>query len=516
MQQVRTSKIVDANGKPIQVREALSEEQTSRLGFIAKEFENHPSSGLTPRKLTNILQTAEHGNIIDQADLFEDMEEKDAHLQADLSKRKRAILDLAWDLKPPRNATTQEESQVEEVKEWIEDMEDFEDHLFDMGDAIGKGFSNLALNWQDIGKLKLPKLEHQPYRYFTIDEDDRNKILLRSENGKGEELWPFGWLTHVHKSKSGYVARGGLHRTLVWPYLFKMYALRDLAEFLEIYGIPMRLGTYPAGASDTEKRTLMNAVVGIGHNAAGIMPEGMAIEFVEAAKGQSDPYQFMLHWCESVQSKAILGGTLTSTAENTGLGSNLGDVHNEIRKDLLASDARQFAGTLTRDLIWPMIAINKPGADPLRAPRFKFITDEDEELNERADRDKTLFDMGYRLTEEKVAEVYGEGYERVEPKPNNQPEPNKAALAAAKAGDDNTELDGATDQLGGLTQPVIDQLYDRIKQLLNEVKTLEEFQDRLVEAFNFLDPDELVDVMQLGLALSELAGRYEVQENDRL
>nr|WP_169697819.1 DUF935 family protein [Methylophaga nitratireducenticrescens] len=43
------------------------------------------------------------------------------------------------------------------------------------------------------------------------------------------------------------------------------------------------------------------------------------------------------------------GGTLTSTAENTGLGSNLGDIHNEIRKDLLVSDAEQIAETINRD-----------------------------------------------------------------------------------------------------------------------------------------------------------------------
>nr|WP_321167236.1 DUF935 family protein [Pseudomonas aeruginosa] len=43
-----------------------------------------------------------------------------------------------------------------------------------------------------------------------------------------------------------------MFRVLVWPYLFKNYSVGDLAEFLEIYGIPMRVGKYPTGA--TEKR----------------------------------------------------------------------------------------------------------------------------------------------------------------------------------------------------------------------------------------------------------------------
>ena len=226
----------------------------------------------------------------------------------------------------------------------------------------------------------------------------------------------------------------------------------------------------------------------------------------------------MINWCESVQSKIILGGTLTSTAENTGLGSNLGDIHNEIRKDLLSSDAKQIAGTINRDLVWPIIALNIPGIDPRRAPRFEFITEEDEELNERADRDKTLFDMGFRLTKDKVVEIYGEGYELITaaPPPSNDAadKSTAATVAAAKAGDSQTQIDGVVDNLAKETQSPIDQFYTRIKQLLNDVQSLEEFQDRMVEAFAYLEPEQLADVIQMGLATAELAGRYEVAEND--
>lgn len=39
----------------------------------------------------------------------------------------------------------------------------------------------------------------------------------------------------------------------MWTYLFKNIAARDLAEFLEIYGLPTRVGTYSDGASEEEK-----------------------------------------------------------------------------------------------------------------------------------------------------------------------------------------------------------------------------------------------------------------------
>ena len=90
---------------------------------------------------------------------------------------------------------------------------------------------------------------------------------------------------HTHRSRSGCIARTGLFRVLAWPWLFKNFAVRDLAEFLEIYGLPLRLGTYNPNTSDDKARaTLLRAVIGIGHDAAAIVPEGMKIEFKEAAR----------------------------------------------------------------------------------------------------------------------------------------------------------------------------------------------------------------------------------------
>ena len=521
----RVSKIVDSQGQPIKVNESIHEEQTSRIGYINREFENHPSSGLTPRKLAGILSAAEQGDLTGQNDLFEDMEEKDGHIFADMSKRKRSILGLDWDIEPPLNATPAEKKAAEQLKEWLLDMEDFEDHLFDMADAIGKGYSMLEIDWQEQSGIMLPALTHRPARWFTVDDDDRNKLLLRNEGGKGDELWSFGWVQHVHKAKSGYVARSGLHRILAWPFLFKNYSVRDLAQFLEIYGIPARLGTYPSGASEEEKMTLLRAVVSIGHNAAGIMPQGMMMDFKEAAKGASDPFQFMIHWCESIQSKTILGGTLTSTAENTGLGSNLGDIHNEVRHDLLISDARQIAGTLTRDLLWPMAMLNIPGVDPNRKPRFKFITDEGEQLNERAVRDERLFNIGYQMTQEKVTEIYGEGYEPVQVENGKQDDTNstdEAATAVAKAGDNENELDNIdtspvssqvdllSDDAGNGVKSLVDVIADKVQQ----ATSLEALRDDLNASFNDLDDEALVNVMTMAFAAAELAGMYDVSEGN--
>lgn len=373
------SQILDADGRPI-TSEALAEPQTARTTALHRIFEEHPARGLTPANLNRILGAAEQGDLTAQHDLFRDMEDRDGHILTEMFKRKAALQGLDWTIVPPPDASSREKADAEWLSEIIASLE-LEDIILDAMDAVGHGFACQEVSWGSAGKEKLPvKFEHRPQSWFQLDRATRSQIRLKDNSADGAELWPFGWIVHVHKAKSGYLARGGIHRTLAWPYLFKNYSVRDLAEFLEIYGLPLRLGTYPIGASAREKSTLLNAVMSIGHAAAGIVPEGMAIDFKEAAKGQSDPFEFMIGWCENTQSKIILGQTLSADAKPTGLGSGVSNLHNEVRHDILAADARQVARSLTRHLVWPILAINRPGADPARCPKFRFDLGETEDL----------------------------------------------------------------------------------------------------------------------------------------
>ncbi|WP_054285938.1 DUF935 domain-containing protein [Gulbenkiania mobilis] len=389
--------ILDQYGSPIQ-HEVLTEPQTARVGWVTREFAEHPSRGLTPQKLHHILEDAEQGHLAAQADLFTDMEEKDGHIFAEMSKRKRAILTLDWSVEPPRNASAAEKKQAAQLQEWLQDMPDWDDFLLDCLDGVGHGFSAMEIEWQRLGREWLPKsLTHRPQRWFQALPHDGDSLRLRDGSLEGAELWPFGWVVHKHKAKSGYLTRAGLHRVLAWPYLFKNYSVRDLAEFLEIYGLPLRVGKYPAGSTKEEKATLLQAVAGIGHNAAGIIPEGMLIEFQNAASGSHDPFQAMMDWCERTQSKAILGGTLTSQADGKSSTNALGNVHNEVRHDLTVSDARQLEGTATRDLLYPLAVLNFGQVDPRRMPRLVFDTRQLEDISLYADSLPKLVGLGLKV-----------------------------------------------------------------------------------------------------------------------
>lgn len=392
------STLLDQYGQPID-RAVLREPQTAQpeLASLHGEYAGHPSRNLTPARLARIMAEAEYGTLYDQLDLFEDMEERDAHLYAEMQKRRMALLSVEWQVMAPHNPSAAEKSMADALREMVAGIEDFEDALLDIMDAVGKGYACLEIEWAQGGRQWRPhKLTARPQRWFKVDAATRTQLRLRDNSADGAALWPFGWIVHEHKAKSGYLSRAGLHRVLAWPYLFKHYATRDLAEFLEIYGLPLRVGKYPAGASDEEKSELLRAVVNLGHNAAGIMPQGMAIDFQKAADGTEGPFLAMISWAERSISKAVLGSTLTTQEGATGTQA-LGIVHNEVRRDILRSDARQVAATVTRDLLYPLAALNLGATDPRRVPKLVFDVAEPEDLQALAEHLPKLASAGVAI-----------------------------------------------------------------------------------------------------------------------
>lgn len=82
--------------------------QSAGDDFLYGDTASHPSTGLDIQRVYALFSAAEQGDIQAQSDLFTDMEERDGHLFAELSKRKRALLTLPFSVKPPPDATEAE------------------------------------------------------------------------------------------------------------------------------------------------------------------------------------------------------------------------------------------------------------------------------------------------------------------------------------------------------------------------------------------------------------------------
>jgi len=520
--------ILDQYGNPIDTG-ALKEPQTSRIATLENQFLTPMLGGLTPSRLSGILRAADDGDLTAQHRLFADMEERDAHLLCEIGKRKLAVMDLDWDIVPPRNATAKEKADAEWVKEVLTDAVDpIEDLYLAAMDGVGHGFAAVELEWRQEGREWLPAFHPRPQEWFRLDRL-RRELRLQDHQADGAALQPFGWVLHTHgKAKTGYLGRMGLHRALVWPFLYKAYSLGDFAEFLETYGLPIVLGKYHQGASKEEKASLMRAVTALGHDARAIMPTDMAIEIQKVTTdGSGTPHLAMIDWADRAQSKAVLGQTTSSEARATGLGSGVAQVHADVRDDIRNADARQIAGTITRDLIYPLLALNRGGIDSLkRCPRLVFDTGEAEDMAAYAEALPKLVGVGMRIPEEWAREKLriplpadGDAVLQVaapasvlspelRPAPGQKTPADKAALAAMTAGAAQAdEFDQLADAMASDWERVTAPLVSPIKRLLEQCKTFEEFQARLPQAIEEMDAAALTEVMARGNFVAAIWGR---------
>lgn len=521
---VTASRILGPDGQPIQVA-TLEEPQSRTVGQLHQEWQGHPSRGLTPSKLAALLVAAEQGDVIAQYELFEDMEERDGHILAEMSKRRRAVSGLPWDVVPPPNPTPEEKKAADQLKEMLEEVDDIEGALFDTTDAIGKGFACQEIEWMRDGKRWLPKtITHRPQSWFRLYRGYTQEVRLRDNSADGAPLIPFGWITHAHRARSGYIERANLFRSLVWPYLFKNYSVGDLAEFLEIYGIPLRIGKYPSGASEKEKVTLLRALVSIGHNAAGIVPEGMSLDFHKTADGDAAAFALMMDWCERTESKVILGGTLTSQADGKSSTNALGNVHNEVRKELKDGDAKQVAATWTRDLIYPLAALNGLAPNGLRrSPRFKIDTAETKDIGVFATSLPPLVALGMRIPIDWAHGELGipqpEGDQAVlatQSPPPATPASGAVdpALAKAKAQlpREQSLAERITERLGEDGNTVVEGWLNLLQQAVEEAADLVAFRARLDADFADLPTEQLGSLVAQALLTAELGGRASVKD----
>lgn len=333
----------------------LRNPQTSNIRTVQRDHSWTPATGLTPGKLAAILRDSIDGDPEAYLALAEDMEERNEHYAGVLGTRKRQVAGLPVTVEASGESAAEVE-QANMIRE-ITERDAFRFELIDMLDATGKGFSCTQICWDTSEGQWLPReLCWWNPRWFDFDRLTRERPQLRGVNGL-EELDPFGWIYHQSKTKSGLPIRGGLARAAAWAFLFKSFTLKDWAIFVEAYGHPLRLGKKSPNASEADEAMLMRAVASIGADFAAVIPEGMSIEFIQAAvSGSHELFEKRADWLDRQTSKLVLGQTATTDA--IAGGHAVGKTHDEVRGDIEEDDAARLSATLNRDLVMPVVDLN--------------------------------------------------------------------------------------------------------------------------------------------------------------
>ncbi len=540
--------LLDHLGRPVSTAALKRNEALSEISRVRPIMSGHPADGLTPQRLASILREAETGNAMRYLDLAEAMEEKDLHYLSVMGTRKRAISQLPITLKAAGD-TPRDLEIATFVEDWLE-RETLEAELFDVLDAVGKGFSVSALGWDTSEGQWMPDvIQWVDPRCFEIDQDDLRTLHLRGPHGERLPLTPFGYMIHEHPAKSGLPIRGGLARPVAWAWMFKNYGIKDWVAFAEVYGMPLRLGRYENGATAEDKATLLRAVADIGADAAAIVPKSMDIEFVNADGDSSGSrlYEAMAEFFDKQISKAVLGQTATTDAVTGGLGS--GKEHNDVRGDIERADAKLLSTTVNRQIIRPMVDLNF--GPQRRYPKAQIGRAEAVDLKLMAEVLEILVPLGLDAEVSYVRDQLGipepakgarilgarmtPAADAQEPSatPGALPTPADPAQAAPEAsqgfsGANKTPAKGgpaaaaaALPAAAGANPDPIDRLIDEVVgdgewiaapimagvgALMAGAASLEEVRDRLAEAVADMDTSQLEDLLYRSTLNARLAG----------
>lgn len=508
------SPILQRDGTPYRTAELTEELAAPTLTGVRSMWTYGVANGMTPARLAQILQSAADGNAQDYLTLAEEMEERDPHYAAVLGTRKRAVSGLPVHVEPASDNAN--DKKLAAAVEDLTERPAFGYLVDDLLDALGKGYSVCEILWDRSGKTWEPTAyPHRDPRFFQFSQGSGlAKLGLLDDSQPGEPLPMPGYkfVTHVPRIKSGIPLRGGLARLIAFGWICKAYTMKDWVAFAEVYGMPLRLGRYGPGASERDVAILRQAVANIGSDAAAVLPKSMQIDFENAAGGSSsssDLFEKLAEWVDRQTSKGVLGQTMTTDAQSSGLGSNQAGVHNEVRGDITKADAKQISDTINRDLVRAYIDLNY-GPQPAY-PRVELQVVEPEDLKALTAALKDLVPLGLRVSESEIRGKFGLSDpgddEAVLAKPasgglagalNRRSTPHQTLLQTAlNRGADAPadDIDHLVDSLAGDHdwEEQLSPLMDPIEQLASQVSSAEEFRQRLPELLGQMDADQLLE-----------------------
>ena len=221
------------------------------------------------------------------------------------------------------------------------------------------------------------------------------------------------------------------------------------------------------------------------------------------------------------KSKAVLGATLTSQADGKTSTNALGSIHMDVLDDITESDLKQVANTITRDIIYPMHALNsKSYSGARRIPRFKFDTSEADDIAVLAPALKILTEANYPVPVSWVSEktqipLPEKGEAILSLAPITAPTEPSAALkgfAALKNTPQKDNADLVAEQLAAQAQTHLNSMSDAVTELVKNASSLEEIRDGILELEPQISTEGFSELMAKAMAASELLGALEVDE----
>jgi hypothetical protein len=250
----------------------------------------------------------------------------------------------------------------------------------------------------------------------------------------------------------------GLRSFVYWLWYQKQEAMAQLSEIIEISASGVWIYWYPSG-NDKAKQEVANVAQERAHTNVILMPrdpesDQYGVEQIPFnAAGVDVLNDLIRNTFSHLIKRLILGQTLSSEADATGLGSGLAELQSDTMRQIVKFDSVNQQETITRDLLWELRDRNFPRQ---RAIDVQFVIDTDTDEPERImEAARGAWEMGAAIGEDMLMEKAGLS----PPKPGDKVLQNPVILQQTRLAEQHLAKGGQGAEIG---QP------DLLEQLMGD------------------------------------------------
>jgi phage gp29-like protein len=354
------------------------------------------------------IQQAEIGDVRSLFALYRDLIMSSAHIQAEFSKRKLAVLGQQPTIAAFKTGDP-EKAEAAAAATFIGD------NLADAM-AVFRAYNHLldSCLWPvsvvektfvvEDGKFRLATLTPVPH-YLLDFSSGRLRIFDVTQDGTilstTHDASPDRYIIHRGHLLTTADNYGGPMRAILFWWLLGNMSREWWGRYLDRFGSPFLVGKYDSG--DNDSKSVMERAFKLATRLGGlVITKESQVEIVQAAAASTgEAYDRFIQLCNNECSKLIVGQTLSASATSTGLGSGVANLQASVRSDIRAFDATMLGQTLRDQLFTQLLDINGISGN---APSISF--------GQEISRDsvqvsgailQSLFASGLQLTDEGVA-----------------------------------------------------------------------------------------------------------------
>lgn len=392
-----------------------------------------------------------------------------------------------------------------------------------------------------VPQLKWWHLKHFKYETNSFAPNKERTWLVRDENGQYTPIRAGDgkWLIATRRGEYRPWANG-LWRPLSPWWMLKRYAISD-------WGVHSEKASKLVATSDNEttaelRKSLAQYVYQAAKDAVIALPPGFDLKLIELEADTEAIYNAQIKAADAAITITCLGQNLSSNVE--GGSRAAAEVHERKENKKARWLAKMLAKCLQPQSLTWWAEFNF--GDRTLAPYPRWHTEPDEDWKAKADGLKALGDAltsiktaGYKLSVETIEDEYGVALEEAPPpepepvqpqpgkpgapQPGNKP-PKALGRVVLASGDDpaavpgyvagQVYVDALTDKQTSLGADYLRAFIDRIAAAIEGAEDYEAVRVAVLNTFaEEEDPERLVELVEHGMLLANLAGRHAVAED---